>query len=100
MTRQPEIHVAKQTRVRHTPRGVTGRARKNMDMDVAKLEAAGRILGTRTDTETVDQALDLVTFHGEVFSALDRLAAAGGLADAFGQAERAPARRRRGGTRS
>ena len=73
-----------------------------MDMDVRKLEEARRVLGTRTDTETVDLALDLVAFHGAVFSALDRLAAAGGLEDVFGQVREAePARRstRRSGAR-
>ena len=32
-------------------------ARKNMDMSVAKLDAARAILGARTDTEAVDRAL-------------------------------------------
>ena len=78
--------------------GAERRARKNMDIDVGKLQEARRILGTRTDTETVDQALDLVIFQGEVFSALDRLAAAGGIDDIYAAPERAPApaRHRRG----
>ncbi|HVX40699.1 MAG TPA: hypothetical protein VHB25_14110 [Gemmatimonadaceae bacterium] len=59
------------------------RVRKNMDMDAAKLAEAQRILGTRTDTETVDQALDYVVFVGEEFATLDRLAALGGLATPF-----------------
>ena len=58
-------------------------ARKNMDMDVAKLEMARELLGARTDTETVDRALDYVLFQGEVFAALDRLADLGGLNDPF-----------------
>jgi hypothetical protein len=58
-------------------------ARKNMDMDVAKLHLAREVLGARTDTETVDRALDYVVFQGDVFAALDRLAALGGLSDAF-----------------
>ena len=57
------------------------RIRKNMDMDPQKLAEARRILGARTETETVDQALDLVIFQGRVASALDRLAAAGGIED-------------------
>lgn len=57
------------------------RVRKNMDMDANKLHAARRILGTRTDTETIDHALDYVIFQGEVFGALDALAALGGLDD-------------------
>ncbi|MEP6730782.1 MAG: hypothetical protein ABJE10_09095 [bacterium] len=58
-------------------------ARKNMDMSVAKLEVARELLGARTDTETVDRALDYVIFQGDVFAALDNLAALGGLNDVF-----------------
>jgi hypothetical protein len=58
-------------------------ARKNMDMDVAKLELARQALGARTDTETIDRALDYVLFQAEVFTALDRLAELGGLSDPY-----------------
>ena len=34
--------------------------RKNYRIDVAKLERTRRILGTRTETETIHRALDLV----------------------------------------
>lgn len=68
------------------------RIRKNMDMDAVKLAEAQRILGTRTDTETVDQALDYVVFLGEEFAALDRLAGLGGLAAPF---DEPPSRARR-----
>ena len=50
-----------------------------MDMDAAKLAEAQRVLGARSETETVDIALDYVLFQAEVVDALDRLAAAGGL---------------------
>ncbi len=56
-------------------------ARKNMDMDVGKLDAARMVLGASTDTETVDRALDYVIFQGDVFAALDHLTALGGLSD-------------------
>ncbi|MEO8336440.1 MAG: hypothetical protein ABI664_15780 [bacterium] len=56
-------------------------ARKNMDMDVAKLDAVRAILGARTDTETVDRALDYVLFQGEVSAALEHLYDLGGLDD-------------------
>ena len=62
-----------------------------MDMDPAKLAKAQALLGARSETETVDMALDYVLFQGDVFDALDRLAARGGLEDAFS----APARARR-----
>ena len=67
------------------------RTRKNMDMDAEKLARAQKILGARSETETVDLALDYVLFQGEVFDALDRLAAGGGLDDVFS----APASRSR-----
>ncbi|MGH7637480.1 MAG: hypothetical protein ACREOK_07490 [Gemmatimonadaceae bacterium] len=61
----------------------TARERKNMDIDVRKLAAARRVLGARSDTETIDLALDLVAFHDEVSSALDRLTRAGGVAEVY-----------------
>lgn len=59
------------------------RTRKNMDMNSEKLARAQQILGARSETETVDLALDYVLFQGDVFGALDRLSATGGLVDAF-----------------
>lgn len=53
--------------------------RKNMVIDQRKLDAAKLALGVTTETAAVDAALDLVTFRSEVFSAIDRLAAEGGL---------------------
>jgi len=67
------------------------RTRKNMDMDAEKLARAQKVLGARSETETVDMALDYVLFQSEVFDALDRLAASGGLDDVFS----APASRSR-----
>lgn len=64
-------------------------ARKNMAMDQAKLALAKKFLGARTETETVDTALDLVAFQAEVFAGLDALAASGGIRDLY------PRRRRR-----
>ena len=51
--------------------------RKNMAMDQRKLALAQRFLGTRTETETVDAALDLLAFQAEVFAGLDTVAASG-----------------------
>lgn len=66
-----------------------------MDMDADKLEKAQRVLGARSETETIDLALDYVLYQAEVFDSLDRLAAAGGLMDVFASAT-APRSRRRG----
>jgi hypothetical protein len=70
-----------------TPRKASSatRSRKNMDMDASKLSKAQHLLGASTETETVDMALDYVIFQGEVFGAMDRIAALGGLDDPFGQ---------------
>lgn len=77
------------------PSGGPHRTRKNMDMDAEKLANAQRVLGARSETEAVDMALDYVLFQADVFGALDRLAAAGGLVDAFGSPARSPRSRRR-----
>ncbi len=71
-----------------TPRRGPGRpskgwARTNIRIDRAKLEAARRILGLETASETVNAALDAVTFREEVLRGIDRMvahtAASGGL---------------------
>lgn len=54
-----------------------------MDIDATKLHEAKKILGAGTDTETVDRALDYIVYTTEVFAALDRLAALGGLDDIY-----------------
>lgn len=50
------------------------RVRKNLRLNQAKLDRARQILGTATETETVEQALDLVAFRDEVISGVRRLA--------------------------
>ena len=54
-------------------------ARKNIEIDQLKLDRARAILGAKTETDTVDAALDLIAFQGEVLSGIDRLVRAGGL---------------------
>ena len=44
--------------------------RKNYRIDVAKLERTRRILGTRTETETIHRALDLVADEAALIEAL------------------------------
>jgi len=62
----------------------TRRVRKNLRLDQAKLDRARRILGTATETETVEQALDLVAFRQEVTAGVRRLAGSKTLRDPFG----------------
>jgi hypothetical protein len=53
--------------------------RKNYRIDVIKLERTRRILGTRTETETIHRALDLVADEAALVEALraGRIAGAG-----------------------
>ena len=44
--------------------------RKNYRIDVSKLERARRILGARTETETIHRALDLVADEAALVEAL------------------------------
>ena len=44
--------------------------RKNYRIDVSKLERTRRILGTRTETETIHRALDLVADEAALVEAM------------------------------
>jgi hypothetical protein len=59
----------------------TGKVRKNLRLTQAKVDRARRILGTDTETETVEQALDLVAFRQEVVEGVQRLAGSRSLMD-------------------
>ena len=65
------------------PRAAPRRVRKNLRLNQAKLDRARRILGTETETETVEQALDLVAFRQEVTIGVRRLAGSKTLRDPF-----------------
>jgi hypothetical protein len=55
--------------------------RKNLRLSQSKIDRAKRILGTRTETETIEQALDLVAFRKEVVEGIEALAGTGLLRD-------------------
>lgn len=61
--------------------------RKNFRLDPAKLRRAQRILGARTETDTVEQALDLVAFRHEAIEGVRRMAGSQSLRDIFGDHE-------------
>ncbi|MBS1258947.1 MAG: hypothetical protein MAG551_02011 [Candidatus Scalindua arabica] len=46
--------------------------RKNYYLDEAKIKSAQKILETRTETETIDRALDLVLFRKEILGSLKK----------------------------
>lgn len=52
--------------------------RKNYRIDVTKLERTQRILGTRTETDTIHRALDLVADEAALVQALREFVLKGG----------------------
>lgn len=56
---------------------------KHVRIDQGKLEKARRVLDARTDTETLDRALDLVVTEGEIDAALRAVRGKGTLKKAF-----------------
>lgn len=60
-----------------------GVVRKNMRLRQDLLDRARRILGTKTETETVEHALELVTFRKEVADGIRRIAGSGSLRDIY-----------------
>ena len=74
--------------------GKKGIVRKNMRLTQAKIDRAKRILGTETETETVEQALDLVAFRAEVMEGLDRIAGSGLVRDVIASYEPDPSQSR------
>lgn len=63
-----------------------GVVRKNLQLTQEKIDRAKRILGTRTETETIEQALDLVAFRHEVLEGIDRIAGTGAIRDILADA--------------
>ncbi len=68
------------TRRGRPPRGWV---RKNLHIDQRKLDVARRALGVKTETETVDAALDAIAFRKELTGGIRRLREAGGLKDIY-----------------
>lgn len=58
-----------------------GIVRKDFRLTQAKIDQAKKILGT--ETETIEEALDLVAFREEVLTGLARIAGTGAVADIF-----------------
>jgi hypothetical protein len=66
-----------------------GVVRKNLRLTQSKIDKAKRILGTKTETETIEQALDLVVFRQEVLDGINRIAGTGSIRDIFADDEAA-----------
>ena len=61
--------------------------RKNMRLRQDLLDQARKVLGTKTETETVEEALELVTFRKEVAEGIRRIAGSGALRDIYAEDE-------------
>ena len=61
----------------------SGKVRKNLRLTQSKLARAQRIPGTETETETVEQALDLVAFRQVAIEGVRRVAGSHILQDVF-----------------
>jgi hypothetical protein len=57
--------------------------RKNMRLRQELIDRAKHILGTSTETETVEQALELVAFRKEVSEGVRRIAGSGSIRDIY-----------------
>lgn len=57
--------------------------RKNMRLRQDLIDHARRILGTKTETETVEQALEMVAFREEVLEGIHAIAGSGAIEDIF-----------------
>jgi Arc/MetJ family transcription regulator len=60
-----------------------GWVRKNLHIDQRKLDTARKVLGVKTETETVDAALDAIALREELTRGIRRARAAGGLKDIY-----------------
>ncbi|HET7228617.1 MAG TPA: hypothetical protein VFJ16_01310 [Longimicrobium sp.] len=58
--------------------------RKNLNIDQAKLDRAVEILGARSETDAIDQALSLLIFRDELVEGIRRIGGSGGVEDVFG----------------
>ena len=62
----------------------SGVVRKNLRLTQKKIDRARKILGTATETETIEEALDLVAFREEVVAGIKRISGTEGIRDIAG----------------
>ena len=58
---------------KRTPKTVEGATRKNYRLRQSKIDRARKILGTKSETETIEMALDLVVFGEQLLAGVDRV---------------------------
>lgn len=55
--------------------------RKNVNIDQTKLDRAVEILGARSETDAIDQALALLIFRDELVAGINRIGGSEGVED-------------------
>ncbi len=53
--------------------------RKNYYLDEVKIKKVQKILGTRTETETLNKAMDIIMFRSEILESLKKILGKGGV---------------------
>ena len=53
--------------------------RKNYILDEIKIKRVQKILGTKTETETLNQALDMIMFRTNLLASLKKVSGKGGV---------------------
>ncbi len=53
--------------------------RKNYYLDEAKIKRVQKILGTKTETETLNKAMDIIMFRTELLESLKKVSGKGGV---------------------
>jgi hypothetical protein len=56
---------------------------KHLKLDQSKIDRAKKLLGTKTEQETIEQALDLVVAEERILKAHRKLGGVGGFEDVF-----------------
>lgn len=57
--------------------------RKNVNIDQTKLDRVRELLGSSSETEAIDQALDMLLFREELVTGIAQVGGKGGVVDAF-----------------
>ncbi len=53
--------------------------RKNYYLDEVKIKRVQKILGTKTETETLNKAMDIIMFRTELLESLKKVSGKGGV---------------------
>ena len=57
--------------------------RKNLNIDQTKLDRVRELLGARSETEAIDQALDMLLFREALLAGVEAIGGTGGIEDYF-----------------